>query len=116
MTDREWGLLAPFLPRPRRLGRPRTTDLREVANAILHLVSTGCQWRMPPRDLPPVSTVQRCFHAWRDDGPFARVSNMPVMRAREMEGREASPSAGVIDRCGNGRAAPDGEVGRLSPG
>jgi transposase len=97
MTDREWALFAPFLPPPRRLGRPRTTDLREVTNAILYLVSTGCQWRLLPKDFPPVSTVQRYFYAWRDDGLFIRINNMLVMRAREMEGREASPTAGVID-------------------
>ena len=96
MTDREWGLLAPFMPPPRALGRPRETDLREVTNAILYLVSTGCQWRLLPKDFPPVSTVQRYFYAWRDDGLFVRISNTLVMRAREMEGREASPTAGVI--------------------
>jgi len=114
-TEREWALFAPFLPPPRRLGRPRRTDLREVTNAILYLVSTGCQWRLLPKDFPPVSTVQRYFYAWRDDGLFIRINNMLVMRAREMEGREASPTAGVIDRCRNGRAAPGGEVEGLSP-
>ena len=97
MTDREWALFASLLPPPRRLGRPRTTDLREVTNAILYLVSTGCQWRMLPKAFPPVSTVQRYFYAWRDDGLFVRISNMLVMRTREMEGREASPMAGAID-------------------
>ncbi|BCH60800.1 hypothetical protein RvVAR0630_34240 [Agrobacterium vitis] len=58
MTDREWGLVQPFLPVPRRLGRPRTTDLREVVNALLYIASTGCQWRMLPKDFPPSSTVQ----------------------------------------------------------
>ena len=96
MTDREWGLLAPFMPPPRALGRPRETDLREVTNAILYLVSTGCQWRLLPKDFPPVSTVQRYFYAWRDDGLFVRISNTLVMRACAMEGREASPTAGVI--------------------
>lgn len=45
MTDREWGLVEPFMPVPRRLGRPRTTDLREVVNALLYIATTGCQWR-----------------------------------------------------------------------
>ena len=68
--------MSPFRPPPRRLGRPRTTDLGKVAIAILYQVSTGCQWRMLPKDFRPVSTVQRSFYAWRDDGLFARVSNM----------------------------------------
>jgi hypothetical protein len=60
--------------------------------------------------------VQRYFYDWRDSGLWRTISNSLVMSARELEGREASPSAGVIDRCRNGRARPDGEVGRLSPG
>jgi hypothetical protein len=53
MTDREWALVEPFLPMPRRLGRPRTTDLREVVNALLYIATTGCQWRMLPKNFPP---------------------------------------------------------------
>jgi transposase len=80
------------------MGRPRKVDPREVVNAILYLLSTGCQWRMLPKDFPPVATVQRCFHDWRDGGLWSEVSNMLVMRARELAGREALPTAGVIDR------------------
>ena len=75
LTDREWELIAPFLPPPRRQGRPRTTDLREVMNAILYMVSAGCQWRMLPKDFPPPSTVQRYFYDWRDSGLLRTVSN-----------------------------------------
>jgi transposase len=97
VTDREWGLIAPHLPPPRRIGRPRTADLREVVNAIFYLATTGCQWRMLPRDLPPTSTVQRYFYDWRDSGLWRTINNHLVMDARELEGREASPTAGVID-------------------
>ena len=113
--EREWALIAPLLPPARRGGRPRTTDLRSVVDAILYLASSGCQWRMLPKDFPPVSTVQGYFYAWRDSGLWQGINHLMVMSARELEGREASPSAGVIDRCRNGRAAPSGEVGRLSP-
>ena len=75
LTDREWALIAPFLPSPRPIGRPRTTDLREVVNAILYMASTGCQWRMLPKDLPPASTVQRYFYDWRDRGLWRTISN-----------------------------------------
>ena len=68
LTDLEWELIAPMMPAPRRLGRPRTTDLREVMNAILYVASTGCPWRYLPKDFPPVSTVQRYFYFWRDEG------------------------------------------------
>jgi len=97
LKDEEWALVAPFMPPRRRMGRPREVDLREVVNAILYLTSTGCQWRMLPKDFPPVSTVQRYFYDWRDGGLWREISNMLVMRARELAGREASPTAGVID-------------------
>lgn len=73
LTDREWALVAPFMPPPRRLGRPRTTDLREVMNAILYMATTGCQWVQPPKDLPPYSTVQgkRCCQATALSGAVA---------------------------------------------
>lgn len=97
LTDEEWALIAPFMPAPRRIGRPREVNLREVVDAILYLASTGCQWRMLPKEFPPVSTVQRYFYDWRDGGLWREVNNMLVMRARELAGREASPTAGVID-------------------
>jgi transposase len=97
LKDGEWALVAPFMPPPRRVGRPREVDLREVVNAILYLASTGCQWRLLPKDFPPVSTVQRYFYDWRDGGLWREISNTLVMRAREQAGREASPTAGVID-------------------
>ncbi len=97
LKDDEWALIAPFMPSPRKVGRPREVDLREVVNAILYLASTGCQWRMLPKDFPPVSTVQRYFYDWRDAGLWGEISNVLVVRARELAGREASPTAGVID-------------------
>lgn len=97
VTDAEWALIAPHLPPDRRLGRPRTTCLREVVNAILYLLSAGCPWRMLPHELPPLSTVQRYFYRWRDEGVWERMNHHLVMQSREALGREASPSAGVID-------------------
>lgn len=97
LKDDEWALIAPFMPPPRKVGRPREVDLREVVNAILYLVSTGCQWRMLPKDFPPVSTVQRYFYDWRDAGLWREISTMLVVRVRELAGRGASPTAGVID-------------------
>lgn len=97
LTDREWALIRPFLPEPRPLGRPRTTDLREVMNAILYLASSGCAWSLLPRDFPPFTTVQRYFYDWRDRGLLKTISYHLVVAARDLEGREASPTAGVID-------------------
>jgi putative transposase len=68
-----------------------------VVNAILYIASSGAQWRMLPRDFPPVSTVQGYFYAWRDGRLWQSINQLLVMASRELEGREASPTAGVID-------------------
>ena len=61
LTDEEWVLIAPHMPEPKRLGRPRETDLRAVVNALLYVLATDCQWRLLPKDFPPYSTVQSYF-------------------------------------------------------
>lgn len=96
-TDAEWAVIAPHLPAKPRRGRPRTTSLRAVMNAILYIVQTCCQWRLLPKEFPPFTTVQYYFYRWRDDGTWLRINHELVMLVREREGREASPSAGVID-------------------
>ena len=95
--DEEWAKIATFMPPPKRVGRPRTTDLRAVFDAILYIATTGCQWVQLPKDFPPYSTVQRYFYDWRDGGLLATIRFHLVMETRELEGREASPTAGVID-------------------
>ena len=97
MTDREWALIEPLMPSRKSTGRPRTTDLRDVTDAILYMAATGCQWAMIPNAFPPSSTVQRYFYDWRDGGLWPTINHHLVMAARELEGREASPTAGVID-------------------
>lgn len=97
MIDAEWSLIAPMMPKMNRLGRPRETDLRAVVNAILYMAATGCQWRQLPKEYPPYSTVQEYFYRWSHDGTWVRINHALVMTARERAGREASPTAGVID-------------------
>ena len=97
MTDGEWALIAGFMPSRCRLGRPREVDLRRVVDAILYILSAGCAWSLLPKEFPPVSTVQGYFYRWRDDGTWERINHALIMAAREAMGREASPSAGVID-------------------
>ena len=97
MTDREWLLTAPFIPSAKSGGRPRTTDMREVVNALLYIAASGCSWRLLPKCFAPVSTMRRYFYAWRDTGLFDAINMVLVMNLREIEGREASPSGGVID-------------------
>ncbi len=62
LADAEWTLIEPFMPGRRPLGRPRATELRSVVNAIFYIATTGCQWRQPPREFPPHSTVQGYFY------------------------------------------------------
>jgi transposase len=97
VTDAEWAVLEPHLPAPAERGRKRHTRLRDLIDAIFYLLQSGCQWRLLPKDFPPYSTVQRYFYAWRDDGTWQIINHVLLMKVREAAGREASPTAGVID-------------------
>ena len=109
VTDREWALIAPLLPAARRGGRPRSTCLRRVVNAVFYLLQTGCQWRSPfssdqwrtmarlPRDFSPRSTVYGYFRAWIPAGVWAHIHDVLYRRSHEMEGRDESPTAAIID-------------------
>jgi transposase len=96
-TDEEWAVIEPHMPPPARCGRTRKTSMRDVVNAIFYIAQSGCQWRMLPTDFPPFTTVQRYFYAWRDDGRWQTVNHALLMEVREAAGREASPTAGIID-------------------
>jgi len=96
-TDAEWALIEPNLPPPARCGRKRRTCLRATVNAIFYIAQSGCQWRMLPKEFPPFTTVQRYFYGWRDNGTWKAINHTLLMAVREAAGREASPTAGVID-------------------
>lgn len=95
--DAEWAVIAPLMPPARRLGRPRRTGLRTVVDAIFYILTTGCQWRLLPKDFPPRSTVQGYFYAWRDDGTWQAIAVELTRQARRALGRSEIPSAGIID-------------------
>jgi transposase len=97
MTDGEWALIEGFMASRCRLGRPREVELRRVVDAVLYILSAGCAWTLLPKEFPPVSTVQGYFYRWRDDGTWERINHALLMAAREAMGRQASPTAGVID-------------------
>jgi putative transposase len=98
LTDAEWAVLEPLLPRRSKRGRPPRWSHREIIEALLYLLRGGLPWRMlPPGLFPPVSTVQHYFYRWRDMGLWPSINHALLMLAREAAGREASPSAGVID-------------------
>jgi transposase len=97
LSDAEWAMIEPRLPQRNRLGRPPKTETRNIVNALLYMVRTGCQWRQLPREFPPYTTVQHYFYGWRDGGVLERINFELLLHAREAAGREPSPSAGVID-------------------
>lgn len=97
LTDAEWAVLEPLMPGRSRLGRPPKWSLRVIMNGVFYVLRSGQPWRMLPRDFPPVSTVQRYFYAWRDSELWSTINHLLLMDVRLAVGREASPSAGVID-------------------
>jgi putative transposase len=97
VTDAEWNVISPLLPLAKAGGRPRTAVLREVVNALFYLNRSGCAWRMLPKDFPPHQTVYDYFRGWRKDGTWTKVHDALRDLLREKAGREASPSAAIID-------------------
>ncbi len=97
LTDDQWEELAPLIPLAKPGGHPRTVDMREVINGILYVLRSGCTWRMMPHDLPPWSTVWGYFRRWRKAGTWERIHDALRPTVRELEGREPTPSAAIID-------------------
>src|SRR6202158_1621876 len=97
LTEEEWVALEVFLPRPAKRGRKRSTDLREVVHALRYMVRSGCEWRMLPVHFPPWQTVYWWFRRFIRLLLFRTIHDLAMMVDRERSGREASPSAGVID-------------------
>jgi transposase len=98
LTDAEWERLRPLIPDAAPGGRPRKTDMRAAMNAIFYLLRTGCPWRYLPRDeFPPRSTVYNIFRKFQRDGVWESIWEELHMSLREQLGREASPTAAVID-------------------
>ena len=97
LTDAEWAVLEPLLPPISPVGRPPAWPLRELVNAMFYVLRGGIPWRMLPPCFPPRQTVYGWFAAWRDGGVWQAINHRLVMLDRERVGREASPSAAVID-------------------
>ena len=97
LTDEEWALIVGLIPPAKRGGNKRTVNIREIVNGLMYVLSTGCQWRYIPKDLPPKSTVNDYFSLWDYDGTLDRIHHALYVKCRELAGREANPTAAIID-------------------
>jgi transposase len=97
VTDEEWAHIEPHIPPAKRGGNKRRVKLREVVNGIMYILSTGCQWRAIPKDLPPKSTVFHYLDLWNYDGTLLRIPHALYVKCREQVDREVSPTACIID-------------------
>ena len=97
LTDEQWALIAPLIPEAEPGERPRKASLRELVEAILYFLRAGMAWRLLPHDLPPWQTVYYYLRRWQREGVWDRVHHDLVMADRERVGRQASPSAAILD-------------------
>ena len=97
LTDEEWALIRPVIPPAKRGGNKRSVDIRAVVNGVMYVLSTGCQWRAVPKDLPAKSTLFDYFDLWNWDGTLGRLHDELYVKCREAMDREASPTACIID-------------------
>ncbi len=97
LTDEEWAVIGPLIPRAKRGGNKRTIDEREGVNGLMFILSTGCQWRFLPKDLPPRSTVNAYFCRWNHDRTLDCIHHALYAQCRQLAGREASPTVAIID-------------------
>ncbi len=97
LSDEEWWILKPLIPEAKPGGRPRAHETRELLDAIFYAVRGGCAWRLLPHEFPPWQTIYHYFRTWRLDGIWERINGVLRERVRAMAGREATPSAAILD-------------------
>ncbi len=97
LTDGQWALLYPLVPRAKPGGRPRSAEMRSMVDAILYVVRYGCTWRALSHDYPPWQTVYHYFRAWRLDGTWERIHDARCAQVRVSAGKQPTPSAAIID-------------------
>lgn len=116
LTNRQWSAIAPMIPDASPGGRPRKADKRAIVEAILYFLRAGCAWRLLPHDFPPWQTVYYYLRRWEREGVWSKIHHTLVMADREREGREASPSAAVIDSQSIRTADQKGDSKAMTPG
>jgi transposase len=116
LTGEEWAHIEPLIPPAKPGGGKRRVDIREVADGVMYVLSTGCQWRSLPKDLPPRSTVHDYLSLWTWDGTLDRIHHALYVKCREKAGRDASPTACIIDSQSVKSAVPAGDAQRQKGG
>src|SRR6516225_3904444 len=112
LTDAEWHLIKPLIPPPKRGGGKRTANMREVVNGVMYVLSTGCEWRYIPKDLPPRSTVNGYFCLWGRNGTLEKVHHALYVKCRNA-GSSSAPLAGSIDVAASPRIGRTATTTRL---
>ena len=97
LTDSQWKLIEPYVPRPKPGGRPARYPRREIVNAILYQTRNGCVWRALPHDLPPYRIVFHYFRAWQKDGTWDKIHDALRDKVRRAVGKKPRPSAAILD-------------------
>jgi transposase len=113
VSDREWELLQPYVPEPKRGGRPEKYPKRDILNGIFYIVRGGCAWRLLPHDFPPWQIVYHYFWLWRQDGTWQRMHDLLRGDVRGAAGKHRQPSAGVIDSQSIKTTEKGGSVGLM---
>lgn len=88
LTDGQWKIIEPLIPPPKKGGRPRTLDMREVINAVFYVSKSGCQWRMLPNDFPKWKSVYNYFSAWKKDGTWKKIHDIVRGNVRVKAGKK----------------------------
>ena len=113
LTDKEWTLLEPFFPAYMGHCRPRKHSIRSIVNGIRYVLRSGCQWRMLPKDYPPWKTVYDYYYQWRKSGKWDEIHDALHPQVREKAGRNAIPSAAIIDSRSVKRAQKGGNAATM---
>ena len=111
LSNAEWELVNPHIPKPGSGGRPREVNMREVLNAIFYVLKSGIQWDMLPHDFPPKGTVYHYFNEWRKNGIWNHLNAVLRGELRVELGREETPSAAIVDSQSVKSSSKGGDAG-----